>query len=262
MDNVSDADRARLVAIIASAFLQYVPWAGFSAMRVFALSSKNRPLALVVLLLSSGPIVVDFVHLGYSTFVQDAYECGFVPGLSIMVKNILMVLEVTIIARGGLMMADILVLAITWRATRATLKAGRDIRALGQATSLSAILFQYGEMLLAINILHLVLTLLSTFQDVQRSRVTLLSEPLTAILVSRFLLDLQKANNAMAHQESLASISSLNFHSRFIGSLGSSLPVPDFTFTSRSICNNDGNENGSEKHNDDVATGIVPMSSR
>ena len=56
-----------------------------------------------------------------------------------------MVLEVTIIARGGLMMADILVLAITWRATRATLKAGRDIRALGQATSLSAILFQYGE---------------------------------------------------------------------------------------------------------------------
>ena len=84
---------------------------------------------------------------------------------------------------------------------------------------------------------------------------------LTAILVSRFLLDLQKANNAMAHQESLASISSLNFHSRFIGSLGSSLPVPDFTFTSRSI---GGNENGPEEHNlnDGAATGIVPVSSR
>ena len=49
---------------------------------------------------------------------------------------------------------------------------------------------------------------------------------LTAILISRFLMDLQEANNATTHQHShISSIGSLNFN-RFIGSLGSSLPAP------------------------------------
>ena len=50
-------------------------------------------------------------------------------------------------------------------------------------------------------------------------------DSITAILVSRFLIDLQEANNTTLRQESLASLPSLNFD-RFVGSLGSSLPVP------------------------------------
>ncbi len=54
----------------------------------------------------------------------------------------------------------------------------------------------------------------------------MLSASITAILVSRFLMDLQEANNATTHQHShISSMSSLNF-GRVIGSLGSSLPAP------------------------------------
>ena len=44
--------------------------------------------------------------------------------------------------------------------------------------------------------------------------------------MSRFLIDLQEANNTTLHQESLASLPSLNFD-RFVGSLGCPLPAPD-----------------------------------
>ncbi|KAI0766911.1 hypothetical protein BD413DRAFT_480398 [Trametes elegans] len=37
--------------------LQYIPWAAFSALRVFALSGRHWPLAIVILLLSAIPIV-------------------------------------------------------------------------------------------------------------------------------------------------------------------------------------------------------------
>ena len=51
-------------------------------MRVFALSSKNRPLALVVLLLSSGPIVVDFVRAFLSVHEPEADPTKFSAGSS------------------------------------------------------------------------------------------------------------------------------------------------------------------------------------
>ncbi len=55
------------------------------------------------------------------------------------------------------------------------------------------------------------------------------STSLTAILVSRFLMDLQEASNAASHQHSqVSSMSSLDL-SRIIGSLGSSLPAPGET---------------------------------
>ena len=56
------------------------------------------------------------------------------------------VLAVTIVSRITLVSADLLVLAITWKAT---FKASRDdIRAFGQRTSLSAILFRDGALIL------------------------------------------------------------------------------------------------------------------
>ncbi|KAI0722609.1 hypothetical protein C8Q76DRAFT_782827 [Earliella scabrosa] len=146
-----------------------------------------------------------------------------------------------IVARSTAMAADLLVLAITWKAT---FKASREgIRALGgQRTSLSTVLFKNGVIyfmtLLIINILHLSFTLLSIGSSNlvisgNASSMIFFVEPLTAILVSRFLIDLQEANNAMLDQGSLASMGSLAFN-RFVGSLGSSLPAPLEDFTSAS----------------------------
>ncbi len=61
------------------------------------------------------------------------------------------------------------------------------------------------------------------------------SASLTAILVSRFLMDLQEASNATTHQHSqVSSMSSLNFN-RVIGSLGSSLLAPGETSEVQSV---------------------------
>lgn len=47
----------------------------------------------------------------------------------------------------------------------------------------------------------------------------------TAILISRFLMDLQDVNYNTMHQQSLSSFGSPHLNS-FIGALGSSLPAP------------------------------------
>ena len=54
-----------------------------------------------------------------------------------------MVLVVIVVSRSTLILADLLVLAITWKATFKTSR--ENVRALGQRMSLSAILFRDGE---------------------------------------------------------------------------------------------------------------------
>ncbi|KAI0722607.1 hypothetical protein C8Q76DRAFT_366594 [Earliella scabrosa] len=189
---------------------QYIPWAVFSAMRAYALSSRTWPLAVGVFLLSLGPVVVNFVGTGYAVYESDGAACGL--------------------------------LAITWKTT---FKDSREnMRVLGQRTSLSAILFRDGVIyfvtLAIMNILHLSFSLLSivnwSFHAATSSLATF-SDPLTAILVSRFLIDLQEANNALMHQGSLASMDSLAFN-RFVGSLGAPLPAP-LAFEPPSVSEND-----------------------
>ncbi|RPD58253.1 hypothetical protein L227DRAFT_613011 [Lentinus tigrinus ALCF2SS1-6] len=91
------------------------------------------------------------------------------------------------------------------------------------------------RILALLNVLHLLFTMLSiaveALADV--SLVTIFTEPITSILVSRFLLDLQKVNRYRANPQ-LSSVSigqgSLHFaNSRVIGSLGESLPPPGDT---------------------------------
>ncbi|KAI0722617.1 hypothetical protein C8Q76DRAFT_367041 [Earliella scabrosa] len=143
---------------------QYIPWAVFSAMRAFALSSRTWPLALGSFLFS-------------------------------------------LVSRATLIIADLLVLAITWNATFEASQ--HDVRALGQPSS----------------------------GDQAASSMAYILGPLTAILVSRFLIDLQEANNALMHQSSLSSMPSLVFN-RFIGSLGAPLPAPNLTFEHASVHEN------------------------
>ena len=68
-------------------------------------------------------------------------------------------------------------------------------------------------------------------------------DSLTAILVSRFLIDLQEANNAMLHQGSITSMGTSTFN-RFIGSLGTPLPAPNFASGSASVYEHEGQPEG------------------
>ncbi|KAH9917375.1 uncharacterized protein BXZ73DRAFT_105537 [Epithele typhae] len=94
---------------------------------------------------------------------------------------------------------------------------------------------QYFLVLSILNALQLVLSFTSIFFDGDSSAVTLICQPLTAILVSRFLLDLQncqKRRTKLGGTAALGSTSSTNDMSstrgslsfaRFVGSIGESL---------------------------------------
>ncbi|TFK92152.1 hypothetical protein K466DRAFT_595477 [Polyporus arcularius HHB13444] len=107
---------------------------------------------------------------------------------------------VVLISRIPLIIADILLIYVTW----ATLCNGDALKNIRQSKrlTLSDILFRGGTIYFVIlsilNILQLVLTLTSAAIDGNEgSVVTAFTAPITAILISRFLLELQEANQVV-----------------------------------------------------------------
>ncbi|KAI0807997.1 hypothetical protein C8Q74DRAFT_1230487 [Fomes fomentarius] len=224
--------------------IQYIPWGIFSALRAYALSTGmfwQSPLAILILLLSLVPTVVNAVDVGHYIITADSDGCTITTNLSDNIED-----DFTIICRVCLLASDLLVMAITWNATYRT---RRVARALGHNTSLSGILFRDGAIYFIIlgimNVLHLSFSLASFFDLLaaggnHTSAIILFEEPATAILISRFLMDLQEANKVAIDQHSqVSSFESLKFN-RIIGSLGSSLPTPGENSCASSDQGNDG----------------------
>ncbi|KAI0758205.1 hypothetical protein C8Q74DRAFT_1303755 [Fomes fomentarius] len=255
-------------------YMQYLPWALFSALRAYALSAKSWLFAVIVFLSSVVPMVVNLITTGHATVVFDSESCtiGYNES-STTVKNF------TIIARVCLIASDLLVMGITWNATFRTSKAAQ---AIGQKLSLSTVLFRdgwyipsshsaatsdphiegaiYFIVLAIMNALHLIFSLVSVWNkagsNVSTSDMVLFIEPITAILTWRFLIDLQEAHNIMTYQShsrvSAVESRSLRFN-RMLGSLGASLlsaPGPGERFetagTSRSSELSETEETGTE----------------
>ncbi|KAI0722672.1 hypothetical protein C8Q76DRAFT_782863 [Earliella scabrosa] len=183
--------------------LQYLPWALFSSLRAYVLGSGAWSIALLVLILSMAPVFVNYVNLGYSTVLSNGFQCGMITSLSSSTDRMTCLIT-----------SDVLVLCLTWNATY---KTSRAIKALGQRVSLSDILFRDGVMYFA--------WISENTAEQYTSNITVLSEPVTAILISRFIMDLQEANTSMVLHNSVSTVSSLNFN-KFIGSIGTSLPAP------------------------------------
>ncbi|KAI0713703.1 hypothetical protein C8Q76DRAFT_620410, partial [Earliella scabrosa] len=214
---LSCAALARTTRVIS--ILQYLPWAAFSGLRTLALS-QNKALATLVFLLSSAPIGVNMAEFRFDiTGIEDP-----VFGCPSQLSNCRCFHRVTIVSRTGLITSDVLLLLITWY------RFSRGMR-LSKKT-FGHVIFRDGTVyfvcLLAFNTIHLTLTMVSIIHPLQaHSYVTTFTEPLTAILVSRFLLNLQRANRqAVDHvsesmsQPSGGQADSLVFN-RVIGSLGS-----------------------------------------
>ncbi|RDX45260.1 hypothetical protein OH76DRAFT_1408220 [Lentinus brumalis] len=207
--------------------LQYFPWAGFAALRAYALS-RNRPLAVAVFVLSIITIVVNL--LDNFKFVTPAeipfFGCRLVDALS---PQLALVFAVT--ARGTLIAADAILIVVTW------VKLSR--RGGGGGGSFVHVVLRDGTVyficLLILNTLHLTFTVASIATPVIRpvSNVIAFSEPLTAILIYRFMLNLQAVNRTALQLDAPAGPGgatssgscgggSLVFE-RVVGSLGSSV---------------------------------------
>ncbi|KAI0754063.1 hypothetical protein C8Q80DRAFT_1265773 [Daedaleopsis nitida] len=194
--------------------LQYFPYAVFSGLRAFALT-RNIPLATFIFLLSSVPIGINYAHFafnytGYNTptgclSTDDvSSELSKYVVLACMSRAALMCEDlirssVTIASRTCLIAADILLIYVTWFnmyrriGVRHPITKNRFMSVLLKDGSI------YFIVLAVLNSLHLTLSLLSIEYSTasKASYVTQFSDPLTTILVSRFLLHLQAVNRRM-----------------------------------------------------------------
>ncbi|KAJ3005093.1 hypothetical protein NUW54_g4497 [Trametes sanguinea] len=177
-------------------FSEFVPWAAFSSLRVLALSRMNYPLALLVFVLACGPFAVNVWQVavaGISGFNIPVAGCfgasGETPAQAKIGKRV-------IIARTCAMAADSLVIAVSWW-YGATTSSFRGLR--HQTMPLAQIVLVNGTIyfiaLLILNALHLTFTLVSIVGVANAvSEVIVLTDPLTAILICRFLLALHAAD--------------------------------------------------------------------
>ncbi|KAI0711168.1 hypothetical protein C8T65DRAFT_185592 [Cerioporus squamosus] len=136
-----------------------------------------------------------------------------------------------IISRTCLITADLILVAITWitlpRRTVDLSFTGRTFAGVLLRDGIA-----YFLVLLTMNVLHMAFSLRSILTNADISEITVFTEPVTAVLVSRFLIDLQEANRKAVHQTSFANPDSsltdddpLHF-ANFVNSFGASIAVP------------------------------------
>ncbi|TFK79988.1 hypothetical protein K466DRAFT_605705 [Polyporus arcularius HHB13444] len=221
-------------------FLRFLPIGLFSAMRAYALST-NRTLSAVIFFLSLSPFVVNFIQYGQGIrgSMLPIGNCEAQINVTPIETIILTIFPaVPAVSRGGLIVADFLLIVVTWR-TLARSSARPRFSFEKAHTSLAAIMFWNGTIyfvvLFLLNVLHMTFTLTSIF-GLERSLIAVFTDPLTTILISRFLLDLQEANRQDVQlgtdddnvgDTSLNSQASLTF-ARALGSINSTI-VPGAT---------------------------------
>ncbi|RPD74253.1 hypothetical protein L226DRAFT_560899 [Lentinus tigrinus ALCF2SS1-7] len=235
--------------------LPYIPWAVFSALRTSALCPPRLKwlLGSFVLFLSSVPIWINLsLYRWLSTTILPTLGCISVnTALPLQLGR-----EFTIISRTCLIVSDFIVLGVTWYGTYRTIQLVQVAAGEQSKHTYSGVLSRDGTVyfviLATLNLLHLLFTLLSiAFDSLQSASVfTAFTDPLTSILVSRFLLDLQEVGRYRADPQ-LSSLSvgqgSLHFNSRVFGSLGELLPPPgDTSLEDERLAAEDASEVGQE----------------
>ncbi|RPD70522.1 hypothetical protein L226DRAFT_562739, partial [Lentinus tigrinus ALCF2SS1-7] len=161
-------------------------------------------------------------------------------------ESIQLIREFTIISRTCFIAADLIVFGVTWR--HATYRNFQRLRRQNESSpTYTAILFRDGTAyfltLTVLNVLHCLPYIAFSSADADSAHtfqtinlVTFFSDPITSILVSRFLLNLQEVHRYRADHlqlsclsESVGQGSLQHFATKVIGSLGESLPPPGDT---------------------------------
>ncbi|RDX45129.1 hypothetical protein OH76DRAFT_1408403 [Lentinus brumalis] len=194
------SDKATFALIV----LQFVPPAVFSALRAYVLT-RSRLLGLFVLALSMSPAAANLVQYGYQLSGENDPPFGCIetdnvtPAISFKFVFI-------IVARVPIIVADVILIYITWAKLNA--RDGLSGIRLHRRPSLSDALFRNGIVLFILNVLHLAFSvtavshicslcsLIPNLIVVFSVRLRQRRRDITAILVSRFLLELQEANQA------------------------------------------------------------------
>ncbi|KAL1944509.1 hypothetical protein VTO73DRAFT_2939 [Trametes versicolor] len=158
----------------------YAIWAAFSGLRIYAISNHNRLVTLVVVLLALVPVGTN-IYL--ETRLEDVYipviGCVAEPNLSM---DLFRTLSVT--TRGCLTASEAIVIVVTWMNTR---DEGRSSLRTSSSTSFMALVLKEGivyfGVLLSLNVVQIIFAF---YESSAFSLIIAFTDPLTAILISRF----------------------------------------------------------------------------
>ncbi|KAI0737628.1 hypothetical protein C8Q80DRAFT_1212276, partial [Daedaleopsis nitida] len=215
----------------------YVPWAAFSAMRAYALSGRQRCVTALVLVFSGIPVIANLLQVYWAKAIIDPiYGCQLGSDMSETLDTATM--TVTVASRSSLIIADAMIIAITWLTIYQTVKlsTGPGLQA-GSSSSFSRVflvnaLSSLCRILLALNILDFVTVVLQIKSILGGSYLIQIVDTLTSILISRFLLDLQAVRKRTHHQSSLDPASSSIIFDRVMGAINSELQQSDLQILS------------------------------
>ncbi|KAI0746843.1 hypothetical protein C8Q80DRAFT_1271677 [Daedaleopsis nitida] len=223
----------------------YIPFAAFSGMRAYALC-KSWAISGLIAALSLSPAFINLTNLAVHEMpvLDPDFGCGLTD--SITLQDLIMctpLCRLTSFSRGALIVADILLVGITWRTLYNPKGPISTPFQMHKQASFSNILLWNGILyfllLSILNILHLTFTVTEIFASgigiYAASEMTRFTESLTAILTYRFILDLQEAkehnvkvgtDDRALGMESMNTDSVPSFIDRAIrGSLGWTIPI-------------------------------------
>ncbi|TBU36945.1 hypothetical protein BD309DRAFT_877374, partial [Dichomitus squalens] len=237
--NISDESRSFVCSCkisvrgdVAVDYLLFLVIAVFTAMRVYALR-KSLLLGSITFILSMVPIGTNFTFFRFGLTGENIspFGCQAVDTVSLMLE------PVTIVTRSCVIAADCLAITATWF----TLDRSRSILHMVRPKgTLSSVFLVDGTIyfatLVVLNCLHLAFTLLSLEIGALQptSVVGDFTVPISAILLSRFLLHLQSASLRAVGSLSSSQASSapdpdrsITFE-RVVGSLSASITADDY----------------------------------
>ncbi|KAM5531470.1 hypothetical protein V8D89_014860 [Ganoderma adspersum] len=221
-------------ATISTGNLLYLVWGSFTALRIYALW-KTWILSSIILLLSVVPVGLNMshFHFGLTGVNYPVLGCVGQDPTPVSLEKLW-----TIVSRTCLILTNCLAIIATWFATRKG-SGFRHVGASGRRTLAGVPLWDgliYFLILTTLDCLHMIITLLSINELIAStnsvSYLTQFTIPLSAILVSRFMLHLQSANARSMGLTSSQDLTAINDTSLlfdgFVGSLGAAISPDNY----------------------------------
>ncbi|EMD33135.1 hypothetical protein CERSUDRAFT_68193 [Gelatoporia subvermispora B] len=201
-------------------FLLFV--AVFSSMRIYALSGGNRWLALIVLLLNLVPVATNI-----SIFANWQYEIVDLPvlrndcyGGSTLSQSVQIKKAVATGTRGCVIVADVMVLVVTWNRTYSTYRHARIAHA---RTPLVTVVLRDGARIFFVSVLLLLNVLNMIGLGTNRNPTSRFS----SVIITHFLLNLRQTSSVVSDGNvahlCTSSHSRLSSNHSFVDNMGAEL---------------------------------------
>ncbi|KAJ3556554.1 hypothetical protein NM688_g1966 [Phlebia brevispora] len=184
-------------AVTAIGLLPAAITAIFGALRVFALLDRAYIMAILTLTLGLVPVVTNFYFLGKTTLVvvEDlvlGLSCYADYSISDAATLYIMTPSLGLATRLSVVIADLIIIAVTWRQTHQHLRQIMDSEA---PRSVGATVLQDGSVyfiaLLVLNVIQLLVDTIPAFEGA--NPVFNITAVMSPILISRFLINLRRA---------------------------------------------------------------------